>query len=86
MDNELKSNLNQIGIQLPDELVETLSDNYEVPYVTFSDGSRLFKSYNPERQKLAGETQEEYKFRRKIMTKGLKIRKRQGIKQDERTN
>lgn len=86
MDNELKSSLGEIGIELPDELTETLDKHYAIPYVTFSDGSRLFKSYSPERQKLAGETQEEYKFRRKIMTKGLKIRKRQGIKQDERTN
>lgn len=83
MDNELKNNLNEIGIELPEDLVETLSDNYEIPYVTFSDGTRLFKSYSPVRQSIAGETQEEYKFRRKIMTKGLKIRKRQGIKEKE---
>ena len=83
MDNELKNNLNAIGIELPDELTETLDKHYAVPYVTFEDGTRLFKSYSPERQKLVGETQEEYKFRRKIMNKGLKIRKQQGIKETE---
>lgn len=82
MDNELKSSLGEIGIELPDELTKTLDKHYAIPYVTFEDGTRLFKSYSPERQKLAGETQEEYKFRRKIMTKGLKIRKRQGIKEN----